>query len=151
MTEKTLELYRETIRESLEGEEPVNAPNSSSRHASIILEELIRSAKRQLVVFCGGLGDSVWTPAVLNKLERLITVRKVPVEIIVADQIELNRIPLAVRPHIHVFNKALDARKAAVCRQIPHFTMIDDRSARIELDQQKKRAVFLANHSDVAE
>jgi len=151
MADNALELYREMIRESLEDQEPVNAPNSSSRHASIILEELIRAAKTKLVVFCGNMGHDVWTPSVLAQLESLIVDRKIPVQIVVCDKPDESLVPLAVRRCIRLLALPKDSAKAAVCNGIPHFTMIDDRSARMEIDHQAKRAVFMANQRDVAE
>lgn len=144
-----LRLYRTTVRNMLESSKPSHVPNSSYRHASIILEEMVRVAHDSFHAYCGKFSADVWTPEVTNQL-RLAIDRKVDVVIILAGEPE-SIIPEFLKDHVRRLDlSSVEDRRSDFAR-VDHFASVDGKSVRLENDRAGRRALFAANHSDLAD
>ncbi len=141
-----LELYRTTVRAMLANDKPGVVPNASYRHASIIIEELIRSAKQSFFAYCGKMSCDVWTEEIKEQL-RLAVLRGVDVHIVLTDAVE---IPPFLNGRVHILNlENLGAYRGAY-ESIQHFAVVDGKHLRMERDPATRDAVFAANRPDFA-
>ena len=141
-----LELYRTTVRTMLANDKPGVVPNASYRHASIIIEELIRSARQSFFAYCGKMSRDVWTEAIREQL-RLAISRGVDVRIVLTDAVD---VPPFLNGRVHILNleKLGDYRSAY--ESIQHFAVVDGKHLRMEKDPATREAVFAANNPDFA-
>lgn len=144
-----LRLYRTTVRNMLEGGKPSHVPNSSYRHASIILEEMARVAQESFHAYCGKFSVDVWTPEVTNQLRVAIS-RGVDVSIILAREPE-STIPEFLKDHVRRLDLSSVEDRRADFESVDHFASVDGKSVRLENDRTDRRALFAANHADLAE
>ena len=143
-----LELYRTTVRNMLASTEPGVVPNASNKHASIIIEELIKSAKLRFFAYCGKLSCDVWSQTIIDQLV-LATMRGVDVQIIVADEINAT-LPPALKSAVRILNLSEIKDCRAAFENINHFAVADGKSFRLEKDKTMRTAIFAANRPDVA-
>lgn len=141
-----LELYRTTVRNMLANDKPSLVSNASYRHASIITEELIRSAKQSFLAYSGKMSCDVWTAEVMEQL-RLAILRGVDVHIVLTDAIEIPPF-LNGRVHVLCLDKLGNYRKAY--ESILHFAVVDGKNLRMERDPVTREAVFAANSPNFA-
>ena len=148
-TDPVLRLYRTTVRNMLESSKSSHVPNSSYRHASIILEEMARVAKESFHAYCGKFSVDVWTPEVTNQL-RVAIENKVDVSIILAGEPE-STIPEFLKGHVRRLDlSSVEDRRSDFAR-VDHFASVDGKSVRIENNRAERRALFAANHTDLAD
>ncbi|MBO7683617.1 MAG: hypothetical protein J6T51_02700 [Kiritimatiellae bacterium] len=141
-----LELYRTTVRNMLASDKPGLVPNASYRHASIIIEELIRSARRSFFAYCGKMSCDVWTVEVMEQL-RLAISRGVDVHIVMTDAVE---VPPFLNGRVHTLNLDKQGAYREAYESIQHFAVVDGKSLRMEKDPATREAVFAANRPDFA-
>ena len=141
-----LELYRTTVRNMLASDKPGLVPNASYRHASIIIEELIRSARQSFFAYCGKMSCDVWTVEVMEQL-RLAISRGVDVHIVMTDAVE---VPPFLNGRVHTLNLDKQGAYREACESIQHFAVVDGKSLRMEKDPATREAVFAANKPDLA-
>ena len=142
------ELYRITVRNMLASDKPGLVPNASHRHASIIIEELIRSAVHSFFAYCGKMSPDVWTPEVKEQL-RLAILRGVDVRIILTEKVD-ELIPLFLKDRVCFLNMEKQGPYLEAYESIQHFDVTDNKSLRMEKNQDTREAVFAANHPDFA-
>ena len=141
-----LELYRTTVRTMLANNKPGVVPNASHRHASIIIEELIRSAKQSFFAYCGKMSCDVWTEAIREQL-RLAISRGVDVQIVLTDAVE---VPPFLNGRVHILNLENLGDYRGAYESIQHFAVVDGKHLRMEKDPATREAVFAANRPDFA-
>ncbi len=141
-----LELYRTTVRNMLASDKPGLVPNASYRHASIIIEELIRSARQSFFAYCGKMSCDVWTVEVMEQL-RLAISRGVDVHIVMTDAVE---VPPFLNGRVHTLNLDKQGAYREAYESIQHFAVVDGKSLRMEKDPATREAVFAANKPDLA-
>ena len=148
--EAVLEMYRMTVRNLLSGTKPGMVPNSSYRHASIIIDELARCSKSSFHAYCARLSPDVWTPDVIEQLRAAVN-RNVDVVIVTAEQIA-DDVPPFLRDRIKTIeiSSMEDVRMRAAYAHLSHFTVVDGKSFRLERDTHNREAVFAANHPEFA-
>lgn len=139
-----LALYRTTVRNMLASDKPGVVPNSSFKHASIIIEELVRCAKQRISAFCEKLSSEVWTPSVIDQLQEAIK-NKVDIRIVLNTKPDVPPPPFLV-PCIRL----LVAEDSAPVEKLGHFTVVDGKSLRLEEDRTTRKALFAANLPQVA-
>ena len=143
-----LELYRTTVRNMLANDRPGIVPNASYKHASIIMEELVRSAKSKFFAYCEKLSADVWTSTVREQL-RLAILRGVDVQIVLTSK--PNETPLGFpEDRIRVLNLSELGESRPSFEDVNHFAVVDGKSLRLEQNKQTREALFAANRPDVA-
>ena len=141
-----LKLYRTTVRNMLASDKPGVVSNASYRHASIIIEELIRSAKQSFFAYCGGMSSDVWTAEIKEQL-RLAVLRGVDVHIVLTGTV---CIPPFLNGRVHILNLDKQGSYRSVYESIQHFAVVDGKHLRMEKDPTTREAVFAANRPDFA-
>jgi len=144
-----LELYRMTVRNLLAGDRPDVVPNSSFRHATIILEELIRSARKSFYAFCGRFSGDVWSESVKDALIAAID-RGINVRIVISDEIDAKSLPMALRDHISILDEEKIKTNKIAFEDIRHFAVVDGKSLRLEDNRETREALFAANQPGIA-
>ncbi len=147
--ERLMEEYRNNVRALFEKKSSDFANNSSSRHASILIEEMVLHARRSFVAFAGRMNPIVWNERVMAALADAVN-RGVQLRLIVESECEpINNgtMPVSVRSFVRkVQPQMLDHVKAAA----PHCACGDEESLRVETDPSQKSAIFAANNPEVA-
>lgn len=147
-TEMLLLEYRNTVRRLLETGSSAIIDNASPRHASIILEEMIRHAKVSFCAFAGHMNQCVWNMNVMAALESAIR-RGVLVQLLVeknCEPIDNSAIPQLVGPTV----RKCDEKVLEELGKVSHCAIGDGQSLRIEMDDVKKTAAFTANNPELA-
>ncbi len=147
--ERLMDEYRSNVKALFDQKSPDFANNSSSRHASILIEEMVLHAQRSFVAFAGRMNPIVWNGRVMAALADAVS-RGVQVRLIVESECEpiINgTMPDAVRRVVRrVQPQMLNAVKAVV----PHCASGDRESLRFETDPGQKSAIFAANNPEAA-
>lgn len=143
-----LKEYRLTVRTLLDVGSPEIINNPSPRHASIIIEEMIKHARVSFRAFAGQMNVEVWNPNVMSALKMAIQ-RGVNVRLIVervCDPILINSMPEIVRGAVNrlMKNGEFDPQSYSHC------AIGDGRSLRLEMDRVRKSAIFTANNPELA-
>ena len=144
-----LRLYRTTVRNMLESSKPSHVPNSSYRHASIILEEMARVAKESFHAYCGKFSSDVWTPEVTNQL-RVAIDRGVDVSIILAGEPE-STIPEFLQGRVRRLDISGVKEGRDGFSRVDHFASVDGRAVRLENNRADRTALFAANYTELSE
>jgi len=143
-----LELYRMAVRNMLAGDKPGAVPNASFKHASIIVEELARSAKLRFCAFCGKMRQDVWTPQVIDQLRGAIG-RGVDVRIILTEKPEVEP-PDFLKGCIRTLDTAEIGDRRQQLGKVGHFAVVDGKSLRLEQNPETREALFAANMPQIA-
>lgn len=143
-----LELYRLGVRNMLSGDKPGAIPNASYQHASIIVDELARCAKSTFRAFCEKMSGDVWTSQVLNQLQAA-TGRGVDVRIVLVSQPEFE-LPLFLKDRVRFLKSEELDRNRDAYNSLGHFAVVDGKSLRLEQDKDARKALFAANHPEIA-
>ena len=142
-----MELYRMTVRSLLSGNKPGLVPNASHRHASIIIEELVRSSQLKFHAYCGKMSRDVWTDDVMEQI-RLADSRHVDIRIVTSEPVE--QIPPFLSGKVSVLDINSMGDLSDAFRNISHFSVADGKSLRLERDHGARTAIFAANRIDIA-
>ncbi len=124
--------------------------NSSSRHAAILIEEMILHAEKSFVAFAGRMNPDVWNPAVMAALGKAIE-KHVDVRLLVEREcspIENGTMPESVRKSVRKLGEQLAVTVKAI--DVAHCASGDGQSLRIEMDPDTKSARFSANNPEIA-
>lgn len=139
--EAMLREYRATVRNLLQTGDSGIVANSSPLHATIILEEMIRSAQTSFVASAEGMSDTVWTDGVLRLLGEA-KAKGLSVRLLVRNGcIPLNagRLPENLKCCVR---KASDEPREG---DFLNLAVVDGKAFRIEMDEAEKKAAFCAN------
>lgn len=147
--EAVLELYRTTVRNMLSSNRQGIVPNASYKHAAIIIEELVRSAKSRFFAYCEKLSCDVWTRQVIEQLQLAIQ-RNVDVQIVVTDDSDID-VPEFLRSRVRTLHLDQLGETRSSYEALNHFAVVDGRSARLEQNRQTREALFAANQPALAE
>lgn len=137
-----LDEYRQVIRDRLASASPEFVENSNSDHASVILEEMIKSARVSFHAYAQSMNDVVWNERVIRALEMALH-RGVTVRIVVSDRcmpLEKSEMPDALLSCVMKSTCAEDVKT-----KINHFAVADGRSLRWETDPCLRTAEFSAD------
>lgn len=137
-----LDEYRQVIRDRLASASPEFVENSNSEHASVILEEMIKSARVSFHAYARSMNDTVWNGRVIRALEMALH-RGVTVRIVVSDRcvpLDKGAMPNALKSCV-MKSGCADEVKAT----INHFAVADGRSLRWETDPCLRTAEFSAD------
>lgn len=143
-----LELYRMAVRNMLAGDKPGAVPNASFKHASIIVEELARSAKLRFYAYCEKMSADVWTQPVIDQL-RLAIGRCVDVRIVVTGRPEIE-LPDFLKGCVRALNLAELGDRKQHLEKVGHFAVVDGKSLRLEQNHKTREALFAANMPQIA-
>jgi len=144
--ELILREYRLTVRNLLLTADTGIVANSSPRHATIILEEMIKSATHSFVASAERMSGNVWTDEVLRLLCDAMR-RGVIVRILVEEEcapLLEGRLPSSLAMCIR------KANKDHVDSEFLNLALADGKAYRLELDKQTKKAAFCANGGESA-
>lgn len=146
--DRLMDKYRENVRALFkEGSSDV-VGNSSPRHATILIEEMIRHANETFVAFARKMDPQVWGKSVMDALEAAVK-RGVAVRLLVESEclpIVNGTMPPSVRPCV----RKLSGEVAGNTIGVPHFASGDGTSVRVETDPKDRSAVFAANNPEIA-
>lgn len=71
--ENALDVYRSMVRRVIREHLTVAMDNSSAQHATVLIDELIRSAEHSVDVYCKALSPDVWSaPSVVDAIHHAI-------------------------------------------------------------------------------
>lgn len=141
-----LTLYRALVRKLIESGSTHQLPNSSPKHAAIIIEEMVRHAKDSFVAVSDCFDSSVWGSEVVQALVEACR-KGVSVGL------------LAVKSAEHIDNwdpevrscvRRLSDDDAASDAKTANFAVMDKRALRLETDKSKFLASFFANNAELA-
>lgn len=146
--EQMLDEYRRTVRNLFDTGSKDIISNASPRHAAILIEEMVRHANVSFRAFAGRMNPAVWNINVMDALGSAIS-RGVKVQLIVehgCEPIANGSMPDMVRRAVRRFVVAdgIDSRR------LSHCATGDSLSFRLEMDPEKKTAVFAANNPALA-
>ncbi len=127
-SEEVMALYRTLVRDLLAAGKPGTVSNSSIEHAPLILEELVRSARKTFFAFCGGANDPAWTPGVHRAVA---AAHRRGVEVQVLDPSMLTLDPQALA-------------------SVRYFAVADCKSLRLENGKPAGTALFAINQPKIA-
>jgi len=146
---RLMDEYRTNVKALFENKSAEFASNSSGRHASILIEEMILHAQHTFDAFAGRMNPEVWNERVMTALADAIA-RGVHVQLVVENEcapISNGTMPQTVRPFVRRLpQQAIDGIKQV----ITHCASGDGESMRIEMDPAQKSAVFAANNPETA-
>ena len=145
-TETILMEYRKTVRNLFDTGAPDVIDNSSPRHASILLEEMIRHAQISFYAFSGQMDSEVWNANVLSALEDAVK-RGVLIHLLVEQNcipIDNGMMPESLRSTVRRFGSSINPS------DFSHCAVGDGQSFRMEMNQPAKSAVFAANNPEFA-
>ncbi len=144
--EAMLREYRATVHNLLLTGDSGIVANSSSSHATIILEEMIKSAQMSFVASAEGMSATVWTDSVLRLLSEA-KMRGVSVRLLVKDEcipLVAGRLPENLRECVRKANN--EQREG----EFLNLAVVDNKAFRLEMDELEKRAAFCANMPEQA-
>lgn len=144
--EQMLTEYRKAVQRLFNSESADLINNSSPRHASILIEEMILHAKSYFYAFAGRMNPDVWNVRVMAALDAAVN-RGVTVRLLVereCEPINIGIMPLSLRYAVRRCPEDL------IKQEIAHCAVGDGRSLRIEMDAKTKTAVFSANNIKLA-
>lgn len=140
--------YRNAIRGMLNSDKFSRIENSSSKHAAIIIEEMIKKADHSFCAVAQRMNPDVWSSKVIDALTKAAA-RGVAVSILVmasgasGELSHLANIPANLRSHI---------RRAASPDAIDfNFAIMDARAVRVEHDVKNDMATFCVNEPELTD
>ena len=139
-----LDDYRETVREMLRTGLTRVIPNYDSKHASIILEEMIRATKENFVAVTQQMSGEVWTEEILSLLCSRRTQNKVNVSILTVDA-PPEQLPAELSSSVRRLQTATGTKPFKY-----NFAVSDGKSFRFENDIAKRTAIFCANNLETS-
>ena len=145
-SESILLEYRKTVRNLFDTGASDVIDNSSPRHASILIEEMVRHAQVSFYAFAGRMNPEVWNANVMAALNDAVQ-RGVLVRLLVEEKcfpFDEGTMPESVRSTVRRF----DPNHAA--SDFAHCAVGDGRSFRLEMDDAEKTAMFSANNTTLA-
>lgn len=138
--------YRKAVQRLFDAESSDLINNSSPRHASILLEEMIRHAQSYFYAFAGCMNPNVWTVRVMAALDAASR-RGVLIRLLVERECE----PLKLGIMPSTLQYAVSRCPEDLIKQkIAHCAVGDGKSMRIEMNATTKTAVFAANNAELA-
>ena len=147
--ERLMEEYRSNVKALFDKKSPDFANNSSSRHAAILIEEMVLHAQHSFVAFAGRMNPTVWNPRVMAALADAAS-RGVQIKLVVeceCEPISNGTMPASVQRFVRKLKPDMVDHIKAVAS---HCASGDGESLRVETDPSQKSAVFAANNPDVA-
>lgn len=134
--------YRATVDNLLQTGDSGIVANSSPRHATIILEEMIKNSHVSFIASAEGMSEEVWTDNVLRLLSEAKS-RSVSVKLLVKNEcipLSGGRMPENLKDCVRrVSGEYGDG-------EFLNLAVSDRKAFRLEMDEQTKRAAFCANN-----
>ena len=144
--ELMLSEYRKAVQRLFDSGSPDLINNSSPRHASILLEEMIRHTQSYFYAFAGRMNPEVWNVRVMAALDAASR-RGVLIRLLVERECE----PLKIGIMPPTLQYAISRCPEDLIKQnIAHCAVGDGKSMRLEMDASTKTAVFAANNTELA-
>lgn len=134
--------YRRSVRSRIEHSNSRLFENACAAHARIVIDELLKSARETVLVYCGRLSAEIYLPLVetfKDALARDVNVR-VLIENAKAETEELAKM-LQEKQWIRQSTQPHDG-------ELPHFILVDGMRYRMEVNDEEKRALVCAKVSD---
>ena len=141
-------LYRDMFRFMLKSGSTKRMCNDSKDHARILIEELLRSAKSDVLIFCRHLGNDVWDDANVLFALREALARGVKFSVLLQvdpDGGNDNRALAILKSHSIVVKKTNDDSVQN------NFVVVDGKSYRLEEDVNARSGCACANDPTEAE
>lgn len=138
--------YRKLFQQMIQDNDPGIIDNSSRAHAKVILQELIRSARKEILIQCSHLAQDIYGDENTQQLLKEATKRDVRVSIAIRDACpeadtfcnEMRQnFPGIIHCNTSVFNS--------------DFCVVDARRFRLETDQENGKAYVCANNVTISE
>lgn len=148
--ERLMDEYRANVRTLFNNKSSDIVNNSSYRHASILIEEMILHAQHTFVAFAGRMNPVVWNERVMAALDAALS-RGVDIRLLVERECEpltTGIMPASIQNHVWRIRE--DAATKLEGRGIFHCASGDGESFRIEMDRVQNSAVFAANNQQIA-
>ena len=141
-------LYRDLFRFMLKSGSTKRMCNDSKDHARILIDELLRSAKSDVLIFCRHLGHDVWDDANVLFALRDALARGVKFSVLLQIDPEngnCNRAFAILKSH------NVDVKKTNDETVQKNFIVVDGKAYRLETNVEERRGCACANDSSEAE
>lgn len=142
-----LGMYRDIFREMLRDGSDRLIYNDSKDHACVLIEELLKSAEQQVLVFCKNLGKDVWGRDEIKNALRNVLVKHIEVEVILQkppEQEEENE-TYKLLTNFGITPKITDNTTVNA-----NFIVVDDKAYRLEKDVDLRKGYACANCPEAA-
>jgi hypothetical protein len=141
-------LYRDMFRFMLKSGSTKRLCNDSKNHARILIDELLRSAKRNVLIFCRHLGHDVWDDANVLFALREALARGLKFSVLLQSDPEggNNNRAFAVLKSYNV-----DVKKTNDATTRKNFIVVDGKSYRLEDNVEERSGCACANDPAEAE
>ena len=146
---RMMEEYRTTVLELFAAGSPAIVGNASSRHAAILIEEMVKHAEHSFYAVTGHMNTAVWNESVMKALSDAVD-RGVSIKLVVEGDcapILAGTMPETVRKFVKRVSQDVVNKLPG---KISHCATGDGKSMRIETDDKQKSAIFSANNPDLA-
>lgn len=139
MSDSQLLAYRNSFRKMIENDAPEIIGNISSEHAVIIIQELIRSAKRDVRIICHKLSSDIYGNEETQNAINEALGRGVEFHVAIK-----NAVPEACERILKASNHEI-RRVHPNFMNVPDFCVVDGKRWRIETNPEKREAKVCAN------
>lgn len=146
---RMMEEYRTNVRGLFDACSPAIVGNASSRHAAILIEEMVLHAEHSFSAFAGHMNPIVWNEKVMAALAGAAN-RGVAIKLVVeksCDPISNGTMPEEIRKFVRKLDQESIEKLSG---NLAHCATGDGKSMRIETDDKQKSAMFSANNPDLA-
>jgi hypothetical protein len=146
-----IEQYRISVKSMLANESEGIITNSMPLHATIILEEMIRSTKQSFMAITEKLSGDVWTDSVIqcliDKIRAGVKVRIITARCNPSDVPVVNKFREVEKSEFVFESRELDEKNKDFTY---NFAVSDSKAFRFEHDRENRKAIFCANDVDLA-
>ena len=146
---RMMDEYRTNVRELFRTGSPAIVGNASSRHAAILIEEMVQHTEHSFSAFAGHMNPIVWNEKVMAAVLAAFN-RGVEIKLVVekdCEPISNNTMPEEIRRFV---KKLAPNALEKLSGNLSHCATGDGKSMRIETDDAQKSAMFSANNPDLA-
>lgn len=142
----TLSEYRKLFQQMIQDNDPGIIDNSSRAHAKVILQELIRSAREEILIQCSHLAQDIYGDKDTQRLLQEAIGRGVRVSIAIRDACpEAYAFCNEMR---QVFSNIIHCNTSVFSSD---FCVVDSRRFRLETDQENGKAYVCAYNVTISE
>lgn len=143
-----LEIYRQVFRAMLRFRREGRIANSSTSHAIVLIEELLKHATKSVDIYCRRLGPDVWcVDAIVEALRRVCNEGRTIRVVVQEDVDENNRTVRLLR------ERGVEIRKDVGVSDNPpsyNFVIVDKEAFRFEQDCERRVGFACAINNEVA-
>lgn len=144
----SIEIYRQVFRAMLKFRREGRISNSSTPHAIVLIEELLRHAKKSVDIYCRHLGPDVWCVDAIVEALQCVCNKGRAIRVVVQEDVdESNRAVQLLRA------RGVEIRKdVTVSDNLPsyNFVIVDKEAFRFEQDCERRVGFACAINEEIS-